>query len=147
MDLWQLRLAERAQQRATTNDERMAAWRDLVALYHGDLAAGMSAPWVEGPRETTRRKAIDALSGMAASYHGRNEQQRLYCLEHARELAPENEALYREIICSQAHLGMTDAISRTIRLLTTNLAAIGERPHPDTLTLARSLQYSHPKTQ
>jgi hypothetical protein len=84
---------------------------------------------------------------MAAYYREHDEQQRrLYCLEHARELAPDNEALYRAIMYAQAQLGMTDAISRTVQLLTTNLTAIGVRPHPDTLTLARSLQHEHLKS-
>ncbi|MGW1680085.1 LysM peptidoglycan-binding domain-containing protein [Saccharopolyspora sp. NPDC002376] len=143
VDYWQLRQAEHKRNGATTNEQRIAAWRSIVAAYHGELAEGMSALWLDGPREDAHRTALDALAGLAAHYRGRDPHQQLQLLEHARLLNPENEAIYRDIMRAQAELGMNDAISRTVQLLTTTLADIGERPARSTLDVARALQARH----
>ncbi|WP_338597139.1 LysM peptidoglycan-binding domain-containing protein [Saccharopolyspora sp. SCSIO 74807] len=139
VDYWEFLSAERDQRRADTERQRLAAWERIVRTYRGELAAGHSALWLDGPREAAHRTAVDALSGMAAA-HRQHPERRLPLLEHARSLDPHNENLYRDIMRTQAELGLTDAISRTVELLTTTLADIGERPHPNTLMLARSLQ-------
>ncbi|WP_243793806.1 LysM peptidoglycan-binding domain-containing protein [Saccharopolyspora gloriosae] len=143
VDYWQLTQAEHDQHRANTDEQRFAAQTHIAETYRGELADGMSALWLDGPREAAHRTALDALAGMAAHYRGNDPQRQLQLLEHARFLNPENEAIYRDIIRVQAELGRTDAISRTVHLLTTTLADIGERPDPGTLTLARSLQARH----
>lgn len=123
-----------------TDEDRMAAWSRIAAVYRSEIADGMSALWLEGPREAAHGIVVDALAGMAAHYRGNDPQRQLQLLEHARLLNPENEPIYRDIMRVQAQLGFTDAISRTVQLLTTTLAEIGERPDPNTLTLARALQ-------
>ncbi|WP_143061034.1 LysM peptidoglycan-binding domain-containing protein [Saccharopolyspora shandongensis] len=143
VDYWQLRQAEHDRNIATTSEQRMAAWSRIAATYRGELADGMSALWLDGPREDAHRTVLDALAGMAAHYRGHDPHRQLQLLEHARMLNPENEAIYRDIMRVQAELGLTDAISRTVHLLSTNLADIGERPDPSTLTLARALQTRH----
>ncbi|MEV5542039.1 LysM peptidoglycan-binding domain-containing protein [Saccharopolyspora shandongensis] len=146
VDYWQLRHAEHDRNIATTAEQRMEAWSRIAATYRGELADGMSALWLDGPREDAHRTVLDALAGMAAHYRGHDPHRRLQLLEHARLLNPENEAIYRDIMRVQAELGLTDAISRTVHLLATNLAEIGERPNPSTLTLARTLQTRHQQT-
>lgn len=143
VDYWQLNQAEHDRHIASTDEQRFAAWSRTVALYNGEIAEGMSALWLDGPREAAHRTVVDALAGMAAHYRGHDPQQQLQLLEHARLLNPENEDIYRDIIRVQAELEHIDAISRTIHLLTTTLADIGERPDPSTLTLARALQARH----
>ncbi|MGW0891509.1 LysM peptidoglycan-binding domain-containing protein [Saccharopolyspora sp. NPDC002578] len=143
VDYWQLTQAEHDQHRANTDQQRFATQTHIAETYRGELADGMSALWLDGPREAAHRTALDALAGMAAHYRGHDPQRQLQLLEHARLLNPENEAIYRDIIRVQAELGRTDAISRTLHLLTTTLADIGERPDPGTLILARSLQVRH----
>lgn len=140
VDYWQLNQAEHDRHRASTDDDRFAAWSRIAAVYRGEIADGMSALWLDGPREAAHRTVVDALAGMAAHYRGHDPQRQLQLLEHARLLNPENEDIYRDIMRVQAELGLTDAISRTVHLLTTTLADIGERPDPGTLTLARALQ-------
>ncbi|GGM81113.1 hypothetical protein GCM10012275_59730 [Longimycelium tulufanense] len=140
VDYWQLHDAEHARRMAASDEERMTAWSRIAAIYHGEIADGMSALWLEGPREAAHRSVVDALAGMAAHYRGRDPQRQLQLLEHARLLNPENEHIYRDIMRVQAQLGLTDAIARTVQLLTTTLAEIGERPDPTTLMLARTLQ-------
>ena len=143
VDYWDLRTAERAMHTASDEEARMAAWSRIATLYRGELAEGMSALWLDGPRESAHRCVVDALAGMAAYYRGRNPQRQWQLLEHARVLNPENEAIYRDIMRVQAELGLTDGISRTLTLLTTVLSEINERPHPSTVRLARALQARH----
>lgn len=143
VDYWELDNAEHDRHIATTDEQRLAAWSRIAAVYRGEIAEGMSALWLDGPREAAHRAVVDALAGMAAHYRGRDPQRQLQLLEHARLLNPENEAIYRDIMRVQAELGLADAISRTVQLLTTTLADIGERPDPSTLTLARALQARH----
>jgi DNA-binding SARP family transcriptional activator len=140
VDYWHLHAAEHDRHTAATDEDRMAAWSRIAAVYRGEIADGMSALWLEGPREAAHRTVVDALAGMAAHYRGNDPQRQLQLLEHARLLNPENEAIYRDIMRVQAQLGFTDATSRTVQLLTATLAEIGERPDPSTLTLARALQ-------
>ncbi|MBK0868712.1 hypothetical protein INP57_18025 [Saccharopolyspora sp. HNM0986] len=140
VDYWQLNQAEHDRHLASTDDDRFAAWSRIATVYRGEIAEGMSALWLDGPREAAHRTVVDALAGMAAGYRGRDPQRQLQLLEHARLLNPENEDIYRDIMRVQAELGLTDAISRTVHLLTTTLGDIGERPDPGTLTLARALQ-------
>ncbi|WP_406689315.1 hypothetical protein REH65_24885 [Saccharopolyspora sp. ID03-671] len=140
VDYWQLNQAEHDRHIASTDEQRFAAWSRITALYTGEIADGMSALWLDGPREAAHRTVLDALAGMAAHYRGHDPQKQLQLLEHARLLNPENEAIYRDIMRVQAELGFTDAISRTLQLLTTTLAEINERPDPNTLALARTLQ-------
>lgn len=140
VDYWHLHDAEHDRHTAATDDQRLDAWSRIAAVYTGELAEGMSALWLDGPREAAHRTIVDALAGMAAYYRGSDPQRQLQLLEHARLLNPENEDIYRDIMRAQAELGLTDAISRTLQLLTTALADIGDRPSPNTLTLARALQ-------
>ncbi|MBA0127278.1 LysM peptidoglycan-binding domain-containing protein [Haloechinothrix sp. YIM 98757] len=140
VDYWRLEQAEHDRRNAATDDQRMAAWTRIAAAYRGDIADGMSALWLDGPREAARRTAVDALAGMASYYRDRDPQRQLQVLEHARTINPENENIYRDIMRVQAKLGLPDSISRTVQLLTSKLAEIGERPESDTLTLARALQ-------
>ncbi|MEV4648336.1 hypothetical protein [Saccharopolyspora sp. NPDC049357] len=140
VDYWQLNQAEHDRHIASTDEQRFAAWSRITALYIGEIADGMSALWLDGPREAAHRTVLDALAGMAAHYRSHDPQKQLQLLEHARLLNPENEDIYRDIMRVQAELGLTDAISRTLHLLTTTLAEIGERPDSSTLALARTLQ-------
>ncbi|GAB3677523.1 hypothetical protein [Saccharopolyspora tripterygii] len=140
VDYWQLNQAEHDRHIASTDEQRFAAWFRITALYTGAIADGMSALWLDGPREAAHRTVLDALAGMAAHYRSHDPHKQLQLLEHARLLNPENEDIYRDIMRVQAELGLTDSISRTLHLLTTTLAEMGERPDPSTLALARALQ-------
>ena len=140
IDYWDHAQAEHDQHRATSHQQRLAAWSRISSLYRGELAAGFSALWLDAPREAAHRTTVDALTNLAAHYRDHDPHRRLQFLEHARHLDPDNENLYRAIIRTQADLGLTDAIPRTLQLLTTALADIGLRPDPTTLTLARTLQ-------
>lgn len=141
VDYWDFHDADHAARTATSDEQRLAAYSRIAAVYRGRLADGLSALWLDTPAEHAHRTVLDALSGMAASCRGSDPQRQLALLEHARMLNPDNEAIYREIMTAQAELGLTDAIGRTLHLLTTTLADLGAHPDPATVNLARTLQH------
>lgn len=123
------------------------AYREIVDSYGGPLAEGMpSIEWIEPAREATRRDAIDAVAALARAVVEQDPQQTLDLLEVARAFDPHNEALYRDIMRLQERLGQPDAIPRTLTLLTTRLAEIGETPSEHALALATRLRQRHQTT-
>ncbi|MGH3494326.1 MAG: hypothetical protein ACRDQ1_13995, partial [Sciscionella sp.] len=127
-------------QTATSENSRIEACWQIASRYHGELAHQQSWFWLTAPREAAQRVALDALTELAAHYRDTDPHRRLQLLEHARQLDPANEAVYRDIMRTQATLGLTNAIPRTLQLLTSTLTALGTRPDPTTLSLARALQ-------
>lgn len=132
--------AAHARQRATTDTDRAQAWQQMLATYRGELAEGVGAEWLETPREAIRRDAIDAATGLARLVVREDPRQALELLETARARDPYNEALYGDIMRVQRRLRQADAITRTLNLLTTRLAELGETPSTDTAALAKALQ-------
>jgi len=132
--------AAQARQLATTDTERIAAWRQMVSSYRGELAEGQGAEWLETPREAIRRDAVDAATGLARLVLGSDPQQALDLLEGARSRDPYNEQLYGDIMRVQRRLGQADAIGRTLSLLAARLAELQETPSPQTIALAEGLQ-------
>ncbi|GAA2975778.1 BTAD domain-containing putative transcriptional regulator [Actinokineospora diospyrosa] len=132
-----------ARRLAATEQDRVRAYRAVVDSYAGPLADGASTEWIETAREAIRRDAIDAVAALARALVGHDPQQTMDLLEMARSFDPHNEALYRDIMRLQAHLGQLDAIGRTLGLLTTRLAEIDERPTAHTVELATRLRHRH----
>jgi two-component SAPR family response regulator len=75
VDLWQLHAAVHAAAAATAAATRADALRQIVDLYHGDLADGWTWSWLDPPREATRRYFMDARAALAAE-HGDLADQR-----------------------------------------------------------------------
>ncbi|MFE0024108.1 LysM peptidoglycan-binding domain-containing protein [Amycolatopsis sp. NPDC059021] len=140
VDLWQLQEALAARRHATTRDDTIAATRRVTALYQGELADGIAADWIDGPREALRRDVLDALSTLIRTIGHDDLEQTLALLEHARRLDPYNEAIYRDLMRTQARLGQHDNIPRTLSLLTHSLATLDQKPTRDTLGLADLLR-------
>lgn len=132
--------AAQERQAASTDSERAQAWQRMLAAYRGELAEGVGAEWLETPREAIRRDAVDAATGLARLVVREDPRQALDLLEAARSRDPYNEALYGDIMRVQRRLGQADAIGRTLRLLATRLAELGESPGAETVRLAEALQ-------
>ncbi len=143
VDYWDLLDADHARRIAPNQESRLEACWLIASLYRGELAEHQSPLWLEAPREAAHRAALDALAELAAHYRESDPNRQLQLLEHARLLAPDNEAIYRDIMRTQAALGLTASINRTAQLLTSTLAAMGARPDPSTTILARTLQTRH----
>ncbi|GAA1034268.1 MULTISPECIES: BTAD domain-containing putative transcriptional regulator [Amycolatopsis] len=138
-DLWRLQDAITASRQAPAT-EAVGASNRVTELYRGDLAEGITADWIDGPREALRRDVLDALSSLIRKIRTDHPEQALALLEQARNLDPYNEAIYRDLMRLQARLGQHDSIPRTLHLLTTSLADLDQRPAPSTLSLADALQ-------
>ncbi|MCP2304058.1 DNA-binding transcriptional activator of the SARP family [Actinokineospora globicatena] len=141
VDYHRFAAAVTARRLAGTDQERVRAYRAVVDNYTGPLADGTSTEWIETAREAIRRDAIDAVAALARALVDHDPQQTMDLLEMARAFDPHNEALYRDIMRLQAHLGQLDAIGRTLGLLTTRLAEIDERPTTHTVELAARLRH------
>ena len=128
-----------ARRAAHTDADRTHADQLIVSSYHGSLADGMTAEWIETARDSIRRTALDAAAHLARTVVQSDPQRTLDLLEIARTLDPHNEPLYRDIMRVQARTGRLDAVSRTLALLTTRLAEVGETPTPNTAALAARL--------
>ncbi|MFE6611997.1 BTAD domain-containing putative transcriptional regulator [Amycolatopsis sp. NPDC057786] len=138
-DLWRLQDAITASRR-TSATEAVEASNRVTELYRGDLAEGITADWIDGPREALRRDVLDTLSTLIRKLRTDNPEQALALLEQARRLDPYNEAIYRDLMRLQARLDQHDSIPRTLHLLTTSLAELNQRPARSTLSLADALQ-------
>jgi DNA-binding SARP family transcriptional activator len=141
VDLWQLRDALHAAARDPDDGRRrLAALRRVADLYTGDLADGLTADWVAPPREALRREVLDALTALGQATGHDDPERALALLEQIRVLDRYNEAVYRDIIRLHASLRRHAAIPRTLALLTTTLAEIGQQPSRETTALVEFLQ-------
>ncbi|MEC3974328.1 AfsR/SARP family transcriptional regulator [Amycolatopsis sp. H20-H5] len=140
VDLWQLQDALRERHQAPTAEAKLSGLRRVAELYQGDLAASIAADWIDAPREALRRDVLDALSALIRSVGDDNPEQTLALLEQARGLDPYNEAVYRDLMRTQARLGQYDSVPRTLSLLTSSLADLDQRPTNDTIGLADFLR-------
>lgn len=139
VDYWEFLDAQHAGSVAVDETSRQAAWSRIVSVYRGELAEGMRELWLDAPRQDTHRVAMDTLAALARCYRDRDPQRCLQILEHARMLDRYNEAIYRDIMRTQALLGRADAIMRTHALLTATLAEIDTAPRDDTPALVEAL--------
>ncbi|MCC8245027.1 hypothetical protein LNK82_12065 [Saccharothrix sp. NEAU-S10] len=143
VDYWSFAAAVAVRRTATTDHQRVDAYRRIVDCYSGPLADGMSTEWIETAREAIRRDAIDAVAALARALVEHDPQQTLDLLEIARAFDPHNELIYRDIMRLQERLGRLDAIPRTLTLLTARLAEVDDRPTPEAISLAERLRRRH----
>ncbi|QLH21825.1 hypothetical protein [Streptomyces sp. Rer75] len=140
VDLWEANDILDATRPHHSTEHRLVAVQRLDELYLGDLAEGVNGEWIEAPRESLRRDVLDAYSALAHTIDETDPEQALDLLERARTLDRYNEVIYQEIARLQARLGHREAVTRTLALLTTTLAELGEHPSPETASLCESLQ-------
>jgi DNA-binding SARP family transcriptional activator len=131
------RALERA--RSASGDARLAACRQAVALYHGELAEGTGYEWAEPYAEAARRRALDAWTTIAEILQLRDPDQALSALETALGHDPYNEYLYVRIMRLQAAAGRPDAVRRTLALLESRLTELGITPGVQTRQAAAAL--------
>ncbi|MFI7075090.1 hypothetical protein [Micromonospora sediminicola] len=89
VDLWRLQAA--AHHSATT--DAPGSWQAVIDAYTGDLAAGHTWPWIDPPREATRRLVLDAHTNAAAAQTDPHERLRL--LQAAIRIDPYNQQLHQ----------------------------------------------------
>ncbi|PSK62943.1 hypothetical protein B0E53_05140 [Micromonospora sp. MH33] len=123
-DLWRLQNA--ARHAATEVTDRATAWQAVIDAYTGDLAAGYTWPWLEPPREATRRHAIDAYTALAALQS--DPRRALTLLQGGIRVDPYNEDLHLRAMKALAALGDQQAVSELRDSYTRRLAAAGLEP-------------------
>jgi DNA-binding SARP family transcriptional activator len=131
--------ASTARRAAGTDTARHAAHQAMIDSYTGVLADGLSTEWIETARESIRRDALEAVAALARALVATDPEQTLDLLETARAFDPHNEVLYRDIMRLQGRLGRPDAVPRTLSLLATRLAELGDKPSAETADLADRL--------
>ncbi|MBK0870218.1 LysM peptidoglycan-binding domain-containing protein [Saccharopolyspora sp. HNM0986] len=141
VDYWHFTSALAARRTAHTDADRHVADEQIVASYHGSIAPGMEAAWVEPLREHARRGFLDAVASCARAWHQHDPERTLSLLENARDLDPLHEPLYRDIMRLQSLLGHRESVPRTMRLLESRLAEIGTRPTTGTRELGARLAH------
>jgi DNA-binding SARP family transcriptional activator len=111
VDLWRLRTA--AGRPVTDLTGPSAAWQPVIDAYTGDLATGHTWPWVDPPREATRRLVLDAYASLTEAHT--NPHERLRLLQHAIRIDPYNQALHQRAAEHLTALGDPTAADRLLR--------------------------------
>ena len=141
VDYWHFERALELRRTAGSQTQRTAANTQIIDRYHGTLADGVDAAWIDPIREAVRRDALDAVAALARASIDAEPERTLELLELARGFDPHNELVYRDIMRLQARLGRRDAIPRTLALLTAQLAEVDDVPTAATVGLASRLQH------
>ncbi|MFI6326522.1 tetratricopeptide repeat protein [Nonomuraea sp. NPDC050556] len=96
-----------------------------AALCKGELARGLETDWIEDHRYPLTRSQADLLSQYASRLAEDDPEQALDTLERARQLDPEAEELYVNIVELQLRLGQRDAARRSVDLLRKHQRGLG----------------------
>ncbi|MFB9238362.1 hypothetical protein ACFFWC_22870 [Plantactinospora siamensis] len=124
VDLWRLRDA--ARHAATAVTDTTAAWQAVIDAYTGDLAAGRSWAWIDGPREAGRRLVLDAYGHLAEI--APDPQAALALVQEGIRVDPYNEDLHHRAIRLLAAAGDQTALDDLVDRYTQRLAAVGLEP-------------------
>ncbi len=118
--------------------------KQAAALYRGDFLAGLTLSdsvafdeWVVVKREMLRRKALDALTGLAAFHERRGEYEsaQRYALRQI-ELEPWRELAYRQLMRALALNGQrTEALTHYDQCREVLAKELGVEPEAETVAL------------
>jgi outer membrane protein OmpA-like peptidoglycan-associated protein/DNA-binding SARP family transcriptional activator len=142
VDVWRFDADLKAASAAEEPGERLAHFRSASAEYAQELLTEADLPWVEEKRQAYRRAATDCFVSLAKAAD--NPDQAIRWLEKALASDDLNEAVYQEIMRTQAVLGRPDAVQRTYQDLCERLKAMRARPSAATNKLLRELTEAVP---
>ncbi|MEU1896891.1 OmpA family protein [Nocardiopsis dassonvillei] len=137
VDVWCFDAALKAASATRDADQRLAYLRIAAAEYTHELLSEVELPWIEEKRQAYRRAAADCFVSLAKASEG--PEQGLVWLERARESDGLNEAVYQEVMRTQAALGRLDAVERAYQELSERLKAMRARPSVTTSRLFQEL--------
>jgi outer membrane protein OmpA-like peptidoglycan-associated protein/DNA-binding SARP family transcriptional activator len=137
VDVWCFDAALKAASATRDAEQRLAYLRIAAAEYTHELLSEVELPWIEEKRQAYRRAAADCFVSLAKASEG--PEQGLVWLERARESDGLNEAVYQEIMRTQAALGRLDAVERAYQELSERLKAMRARPSVTTSRLFQEL--------
>lgn len=139
VDLWRLHTA--AHHAATTLTDPTRAWQAVIDAYTGDLAAGHTWPWIDPPREGTRRLVLDAYAAAASTQH--DPRRAVELLQAGIRVDPYNENLHQRAIDILTTLGDHAAAQRLRDAHRHRLSIAGLHPSD---TLGQPREHSNAST-
>ncbi|WP_435106587.1 OmpA family protein [Nocardiopsis synnemataformans] len=137
VDVWCFDAALKAASATRDTGQRLTHLRIAAAEYTHELLSEVELPWIEEKRQAYRRAAADCFVSLAKATE--EPEQGLVWLERARESDDLNEAVYQEIMRTQAALGRLDAVERVHQELSERLKAMRARPSVTTSKLFHEL--------
>jgi hypothetical protein len=108
----------------------LAALREAVACYRGDLADGQDRAWILDYATIHRHQLLGAYARIAEILEADQPDQAIAALDAAIERDPVNEELYQRLMRIHGRLARPDAVRRTLRLLETGSPNSAKPNHP-----------------
>ena len=131
VDLWRMLAAIDRANKASDDDTCLAALREAVDCYGGDLGEAQDWPWAADYATTYRHQLLSAYARIAEILEADHPDQAVAALEAAIDHDPVNEELYQRVIRIHGRLARPDAVRRTLGLLENRLADLGQAEPSD----------------
>jgi DNA-binding SARP family transcriptional activator len=131
VDLWRMLTAIQRANTATDDTACLAALDEAADCYQGDFAEGHDQTWALDYATTFRHQILSVYARIAEILEPDRPDEAIAALEAAIERDPINEELYQRVIRIHGRLARPDAVRRTMRLLETRLAELGEAEPSD----------------
>ncbi|SEN78501.1 DNA-binding transcriptional activator of the SARP family [Nonomuraea pusilla] len=131
VDFWRFEDACKLASIAAEDAVRVAALHEVLALYRGELLAGLDDLWVLPLRQAAQRQAADAAERLAELVRADDPGRAVDVLRLAVErIDPCSETLWCLLMSVQGELGRLPAVRRSFQLLRERLAEIDAVPSP-----------------
>lgn len=123
--------------RTADSESRTAALARAVEEVRGEPLEGVDYEWAEPVRERIRRRAVDALSGLAdLRADVGNLDDAIALTERALQLDRASEDLYRRLMVLQQRAGRPEAARRAFKQCQLELEDLGVEPDEETRAVA-----------
>jgi outer membrane protein OmpA-like peptidoglycan-associated protein/DNA-binding SARP family transcriptional activator len=137
VDAWRFDAALKTASVVKEPEERLRHLRSASGEYTQELLTEADLPWIEAKRQVYRRAAAECFVSLAKAAD--SPDQAITWLEKALASDDLNEAVYQEIMRTQAVLGRPDTVQRTYQDLRERLKAMRARPSAATNKLLHEL--------
>ena len=141
VDLWTFQAALQRAADAADDATRLAALRTAIETYQGPFAVDADYLWADPIREELHHRALDAHVAYAELVAGLGgTDQAIATLDHARQLDPYAEDLYRRLMRLHHDAGRTESALQLWKQLNIRLADLDVDPDPETSQLYRRIR-------
>ena len=141
VDLWTFQAALQRAADAADDAARLAALRTAIETYQGPFAVDADYLWADPIREELHHHALDAHVAYAELVAGLGgTDQAIATLDHARQLDPYAEDIYRRLMRLHHDAGRTESALQLWKQLNIRLADFDVEPDPETSQLYRRIR-------
>jgi DNA-binding SARP family transcriptional activator len=141
VDVWTFQAALQRAADASDDAAKVAALREAISAYEGAFAVDADYLWADPIREEFHHCALDAHVAYAELLAGLGStDQAIATLEHARQLDPYAEDIYRRLMRLHHEAGRTGSALQLWTQLNTRLADLDVDPDPETSRLYRRIR-------